>query len=145
MIDGGQTRMVALGDLEAGRLVLVSSGARVPADGISEESEAELDESKVTGESRPVAKTTGDKVVGFTVNQPSIVYVLYDDAITGSHRASWLADFTDTGDNITDSSGHTFSVYYKYVSSWTIWLGGNTSDGVNGSGLMYDVLIQPLL
>jgi hypothetical protein len=91
------------------------------------------------------ANSTGDGLLTFTVNQNAIVYVMYDDAIDASHRPAWLADFTDTGDNITDSSGHTFSVYMAKVSAGTICLGGNTSDGVNDTGLMYDVLIQTLL
>lgn len=47
---------VAVAELEPGDVVLVRSGARVPADGIIDDGQAELDESMVTGESRPVAK-----------------------------------------------------------------------------------------
>ena len=47
---------VAPGDLIPGNVVLVRSGGRVPADGVIVAGRAELDESMVTGESRPVAK-----------------------------------------------------------------------------------------
>src|SRR5690606_9625459 len=46
---------------------LVRPGARVPADGRIVEGDAELDESMVTGESRPVPKEPGDTVVAGTV------------------------------------------------------------------------------
>src|SRR6185312_10503429 len=53
---GGGTETVPLEDLGPGDVVLVRAGGRVPADGSIVEGEAELDESMVTGESRPVAK-----------------------------------------------------------------------------------------
>jgi Cu2+-exporting ATPase len=49
-------------------LVLVRPGARVPADGAVRAGESELDESMITGESRPVRKRPGDHVVAGTVN-----------------------------------------------------------------------------
>ncbi len=47
---------VSLGDLSVDDLVLVRPGGRVPADGVIVEGDAELDESMVTGESRPVSR-----------------------------------------------------------------------------------------
>src|SRR5215211_7431900 len=54
--DGTET--VSLSELRKGDVVLVRAGGRVPADGAITEGEAELDESMVTGESRPVPKGT---------------------------------------------------------------------------------------
>ena len=71
----GSTETVGLGELRAGDLVLVRSGARVPADGTIVEGEAELDESMVTGESRPVARGVGDRVVAGTVSTDSALRV----------------------------------------------------------------------
>ncbi len=62
----GTVTTVALADLRRGDVVLVRSGARVPADGVIVEGEAELDESMVTGESRPVPKGAGARVVAGT-------------------------------------------------------------------------------
>ncbi|MGH3024031.1 MAG: heavy metal translocating P-type ATPase [Gaiellaceae bacterium] len=53
--------------LASGDVVLVRPGARVPADGRIEEGRADLDESMVTGESKPVPKEEGDRVVAGTV------------------------------------------------------------------------------
>jgi P-type Cu2+ transporter len=66
---------VSLAELEVGDQVLVRSGGRVPADGEITDGEAELDESMITGESRPVPKGPGDKVVAGTVATDSAIRV----------------------------------------------------------------------
>ncbi|MFP5317723.1 MAG: heavy metal translocating P-type ATPase [Acidimicrobiia bacterium] len=71
----GQVETVAIADLGPGDVVLVRSGARVPADGRVVEGEAEFDESMVTGESRPVPRRPGDRVVAGTVAADSSVRV----------------------------------------------------------------------
>jgi Cu2+-exporting ATPase len=59
--------VVPLEALAVGDLVLVRPGTRVPADGTVAEGGADVDESMITGESRPVAKQLGDQVVAGTV------------------------------------------------------------------------------
>ncbi|MGR6320522.1 heavy metal translocating P-type ATPase [Micromonospora soli] len=71
----GQPHRVSVGDLRVGDLVLVRSGGRVPADGRIEEGAAELDESMITGESRPVPRAAGDRVVAGTVATDSALRV----------------------------------------------------------------------
>ncbi|WP_425600929.1 copper-translocating P-type ATPase [Haloterrigena alkaliphila] len=66
--DDGETEEVPAIDLEEGDLVLVRPGASVPADGVLEEGESDVDESMITGESTPVSKEPGDEVIGGTVN-----------------------------------------------------------------------------
>ena len=78
LIENGETRTVPISDLEVGDLVLVRPGARVPADGQIVQGEAEVDESMVTGESKPVAKGPGDRVVAGTVATDSAVRVKVD-------------------------------------------------------------------
>jgi Cu2+-exporting ATPase len=106
--DDGDVRTVPIAELQAGDLVLVRSGGRVPADGRIVEGEAELDESMITGESRPVAKGAGDRVVGGTVSTASALRLQVDavgedttlagiqrlvaDAQTSHSRAQALAD-----------------------------------------------------
>jgi Cu2+-exporting ATPase len=74
----GALNTVAIDDLRAGDVVLVRSGARVPADGSIIDGSAELDESMITGESRPVAKDVGDRVVAGTVSTDSAIRVRVD-------------------------------------------------------------------
>ncbi len=76
-VDGAVTS-VELDDLKPADLVLVRSGGRVPADGTVLEGRAELDESMITGESRLVVKTVGDRVVAGTVATDSALRVRID-------------------------------------------------------------------
>jgi Cu2+-exporting ATPase len=62
-----RVEIVPLTAVRAGDLVLVRPGARVPADGVVAEGVADVDESMITGESRPVAKEPGASVVAGTV------------------------------------------------------------------------------
>lgn len=56
-------------EIEAGDLLLVRPGERIPVDGAVEWGNSSVDESMLTGESLPVSKGVGDKVVGATVNK----------------------------------------------------------------------------
>src|SRR4029453_11205863 len=60
------TEEVPISALQVGDVVLVRPGARIPADGVIVEGTADVDESMITGESRPVAKQSGDDVVAGT-------------------------------------------------------------------------------
>src|SRR5215213_6847580 len=73
--EGGGTETVHLDELRTGDVVLVRPGSRVPADGVVVDGEAEVDESMVTGESRPVPKHVGDSVVAGTVATDSSIRV----------------------------------------------------------------------
>jgi len=89
--DSGEVETVRVADLRPGDIVLVRSGARVPADGEIVEGEAELDESMITGESRPVPKGPGDRVVAGTVSTDSAIRVRVeavgdDTALAGIQR-----------------------------------------------------------
>ena len=53
--------------IATGDLLVVKNGERVPTDGIIVAGEAHIDESMITGESKPVSKTVGDPVTGATV------------------------------------------------------------------------------
>ena len=107
-VDGDTIRTVSADELEVGDVVLVRPGARVPADGTIVDGAAALDESMITGESRPVTRTVDDHVVAGTVSTDSSIRIRIDavgddtalagiqrlvaDAQTGSTRAQVLAD-----------------------------------------------------
>ena len=68
LLPSGETETVHIQQLERGDRVLVRPGASIPADGIVREGESSVNESMITGESRPVQKTADDTVIGGTVN-----------------------------------------------------------------------------
>ncbi|WP_020578666.1 heavy metal translocating P-type ATPase [Actinopolymorpha alba] len=72
------TERVSVTDLTVGDVVLVRPGARIPADGHIVDGGAEVDESMITGESRPVFRGTRDRVVAGTVATDSAIRVRID-------------------------------------------------------------------
>ncbi len=66
-VRGEETQSVPLSELRIGDIVLVRPGARVPADGTVVEGAADVDESIITGESKPLPKVAGSKVIAGTV------------------------------------------------------------------------------
>ncbi|MHA7298179.1 heavy metal translocating P-type ATPase [Pseudarthrobacter sp. MDT3-1] len=74
-ITGSGTETVPVSELREGDIVLVRSGARMPADGTVVEGQAEFDESMITGESKTVPRAPGDKVVAGTVATDNTVRV----------------------------------------------------------------------
>ncbi|MEV1289136.1 heavy metal translocating P-type ATPase [Micromonospora sp. NPDC049679] len=75
---GGGVERVQVSGLHVGDVVLVRPGARVPADGHLVEGAAELDQSMITGESRPVARGVGDRVVTGSVATDSAIRLQVD-------------------------------------------------------------------
>jgi len=66
-VDGDRTVTVSPADLRVGDLVVIRPGGSVPADGTIVDGRADMDESMVTGESRPVARGVGESVTAGTV------------------------------------------------------------------------------
>ena len=107
-VEGDQIVKVSPSDLRVGDPIVVRPGGSVPADGRIVEGAADIDESMVTGESRPVNRGTGDQVVAGTVATDSGIRVevtatgddtalagiqrLVTDAQNSSSRAQRLAD-----------------------------------------------------
>ncbi len=71
----GEERTVPVEAVEAGMLVRVRPGEKIPVDGIVVEGASAVDESMLTGESVPVEKSTGDQVAGATINASGALLV----------------------------------------------------------------------
>ncbi|HEX2093396.1 MAG TPA: heavy metal translocating P-type ATPase [Longimicrobiaceae bacterium] len=69
ILRGGQEVDVPVEEVRAGDLVTVRPGERVPVDGEIVAGSSAVDESMLTGESLPVEKTAGDRVIGGTINR----------------------------------------------------------------------------
>ncbi|HEV8495650.1 MAG TPA: HAD-IC family P-type ATPase, partial [Gemmatimonadaceae bacterium] len=105
---GERLEDIDVNQLRQGDVVLIRPGARVPADGVVRDGTSSVDESMLTGESRPVAKKTGDKVIAGTVNSSGALRVevtaigdqtalagimrLVDQAQSSRSRAQAVAD-----------------------------------------------------
>lgn len=74
----GQEKTVPIEDVRVGQTVLVRPGNRVPIDGTVLSGESDVDQSALTGESRPVHKEAGDSVSAATVNQTGLLTVRAD-------------------------------------------------------------------
>ena len=64
----GNARDVPVGSLRRGDLLLIKPGAGIPADGLVREGRSAVNESMITGESKPVDKAPGERVIAGTVN-----------------------------------------------------------------------------
>ena len=60
---------IPIEEVAAGDIVVVRPGERIPVDGTVKKGESAVDESMLTGESMPVAKKVGDRVIGGTINR----------------------------------------------------------------------------
>jgi Cu2+-exporting ATPase len=104
----GYTEEVPVSQLREADVVLVRPGSAIPADGIVREGRSTVNESMITGESRPIAKDVGAEVIAGTVNGDGSLRVevtrtgerttlrgimrLVEDAQTSRSRAQVLAD-----------------------------------------------------
>lgn len=68
LVKGKDIIEVSTAQLKVGDLILVKPGEKVPIDGIVIEGETSINESMITGESRPISKKKGDIVVGGSIN-----------------------------------------------------------------------------
>ncbi|MFC3115560.1 heavy metal translocating P-type ATPase [Cellvibrio fontiphilus] len=67
-IINGQQQTVGIDQIQPGDLLLVRPGERIPLDGTLTQGGSFIDESMMTGEPMPVSKTTGDELIGGTLN-----------------------------------------------------------------------------
>lgn len=82
----GKVEDINLKDLKNDDIVLIKPGEKIPADGMILEGHSQVNESMLTGESKPADKTTGDKVIGGSVNGNGSLRV----KVTGTGSDSYL-------------------------------------------------------
>jgi P-type Cu2+ transporter len=86
-LHGEHVEEVAIAALREGDLVLVRPGAGIPADGLVRQGSSAVNESMITGESRPLDKKEGDRVIAGTVNGSGSLRV----EVTGTGERTALA------------------------------------------------------
>jgi Cu+-exporting ATPase len=73
VIIDGEEQIVPVEAVEPGAIIIVRPGERIPVDGVVIEGHSSVDESMLTGESIPVEKTVGSKVVGASINKNGLL------------------------------------------------------------------------
>lgn len=135
----GEPEKVSLTELKPGDTMLVRPGGRVPADGIIQDGEATFDESMITGESKPVSKKAGDKVVAGTVATDSTVRIRVeavgeDTALAGIGRMVKEAQSSRSRAQVLADRAAALLFYYATAAgiiTLVAWLMlGNSSNAV---------------
>ena len=128
-VRSGAAERIPVSELRVGDQVLVAPGETVPADGVALEGESSVDESLLTGESRPVPKRAGASLIGGSVNieQPLRMRVDHVGVDTRAAAISRLIErasasrpaLVDTADRI---AGHlTWVVLACALLAWAGW------------------------
>uniref|UniRef100_UPI004047CA8B copper-translocating P-type ATPase n=2 Tax=Roseivirga sp. TaxID=1964215 RepID=UPI004047CA8B len=68
LVQGDQIKDIKVDQLKKEDIILIKANEKIPADGTVVDGESHLDESMLTGESKPVKKSKGDQVIGGSVN-----------------------------------------------------------------------------
>lgn len=89
--EDGSDEEVALEEVLVGDRLRVRPGEKVPVDGALLEGRSSVDESMVTGESMPVTKSVGDKVIGGTLNQTG-GFIMQADRVGADTMLSRIVD-----------------------------------------------------
>lgn len=75
LVHGDHTMKVKVSELKKDDIILIKPGEKVPADGIIIDGESDLNESMLTGESKPVRKSIDEEVIGGAINGSGVIKV----------------------------------------------------------------------
>jgi Cu2+-exporting ATPase len=87
IIQGDETEVVPVAALRDGDVLLIRPGAGIPADGLVRSGRSSVSEAMITGESKPIDKRGGDKVIAGTVNEQGSLRI----EVTGTGDKTALA------------------------------------------------------
>jgi len=116
LMPDGSARDVPLSELAVGDKVLVKPGEKVPADGAVVEGESSVNEAMLTGESTPVAKTRGGKVIGGAINGEGSLTI----EVKGTGKDSFLSQVIDLVKQAQESKSKTQNL----ADTAAMWLTG---------------------
>ena len=87
VMEDGMVHRVDVSHLKVGDLVRVQAGESVPADGVITEGSSRINESLLTGESKPIVRRIGDRVIGGSTNGDGILFV----RVTETGKSSFIS------------------------------------------------------
>ncbi len=103
LMPDGSVKDVALTELSVNDKVLIKPGEKIPADGVIVAGESSVDEAMLTGESTPVAKKTGGKVIGGSINGEGSLTI----EVKGTGKDSFLSQVIDLVKQAQESKSRT--------------------------------------
>src|SRR5665648_889322 len=86
LMEGSEVKEVKISALKKGDKILIKAGEKIPADGLIVKGSSYIDESMLTGESKPIHKKEEDKVIGGSVNGDAVLEV----KVEGTGEESYL-------------------------------------------------------
>ena len=137
VVDGDATKKVLISELKVGDLLLIRPGAGVPVDGVVVKGSSEVNESMLTGESKPVAKKPDSEVIGGTINASGALTIKAtkvgnDTALAGIMK---LVEEAQTSKSNTQILADKAAFYLTFVAlgaaliTWIAWWIAGASAG----------------
>ena len=103
LMPDGSVNDVPLSELAVGDKLLIKPGEKIPADGVIVDGESSVNEAMLTGESSPVSKTTGGKVIGGAINGEGSLTI----EVKGTGKDSFLSQVIDLVKQAQESKSKT--------------------------------------
>jgi Cu2+-exporting ATPase len=138
LMENGSLRDVAIEDLQAGDRVVVKPGEKIPADGAVIEGQSSVNESMLTGESKPVFKEEGEQVIGGSINGEGAIAVQVQKTGEDSYlsQAIQLVEEAQKSKSRTQSLSDRAAMWLTIISltvgsaTLLLWLFGSDRDFV---------------
>lgn len=115
--EDGDTEEVKIADLQQGDEVLIKPGEKVPADGVVVDGSSYVNESMLTGESKPVKKGKGDELVGGAINEQGSLRI----AVKKVGEEAYLSRVIDMVKSAQDTKSKTQNLANK-AAGWLFYI-----------------------
>jgi Cu2+-exporting ATPase len=147
--DDGSTEDVKLSELQNGDRLIIKPGEKIPADGEVIEGSTRVNESLLTGESKPISKETGDEVIGGAINEEGSITI----RVTKTGDESFLSQVIALVEDAQQSKSKTQNIANRAAAwltltaivagaitlfAWTFW---STEDFVFAIERMVTVMV----
>ncbi|MFY9227825.1 MAG: heavy metal translocating P-type ATPase [Candidatus Microsaccharimonas sp.] len=128
LLEHGKSRTVPVSQLKVGDTILVRPGAGVPIDGTVIKGESEVNESMLTGESRPVKKVVGSGVIGGAINSNGALTIKVtkigsDTALAGIMKLVEDAQTSKSKTQILADKAASYLTYIALGAALLTWIG----------------------
>lgn len=128
VIRNGKAQRIPVSEIVVGDHIRVRPGEKIAVDGVIEEGHSTIDESMVTGESMPVEKRAGDRVIGATINSNGTL-TFTADKVGGDTMLSQIVEMVKQAQNshapiqkLTDKVSDIFVPVVLILAILTFWV-----------------------